>query len=228
MMFRLLFITFIFFFKINYLSAEIINDLKVEGNNRVSSETIYIFSKIKKGEDITDNDLNDALKRLYETNFFEDVKLAIENKILTIKVKEYPVVQQIIVNGVKRKKTIEEIKEQVSLKEKNPFRKSLIKKDLNTILNIFKQSGFYFSEVDVEINDNLNDTVDLIYNVNRGEKATISQIKFIGDKKFKDRKLRGVITSEESKFWKFISRGKYLNIERINLDKRLLKNFFLF
>ena len=131
-MLRLLFITFIFLFKINNLSAEIINDLKVEGNNRVSSETIYIFSKIKKGEDITDNDLNDALKRLYETNFFEDVKLAIENKILTIKVKEYPVVQQIIVNGVKRQKTVEEIKEQVSLKEKSPFRKSLI-----NILNTF-------------------------------------------------------------------------------------------
>ena len=125
-MFRLLIFSFIFFLKINYLSAEIINDLKVEGNNRVSSETIYIFSKIKKGDDITDNDLNDALKNLYDTNFFEDVKLSFENKILTIKVKEFPVVQQIIVNGVKRKKTVEEIKKQVSLKEKNPFRKSLI------------------------------------------------------------------------------------------------------
>ena len=84
-----------------------------------------------------------------------------------------------------------------------------------------------FCEVDVEIKDNKNDTVDLIYNVNRGEKATISEIKFIGDKIFKDRKLHSVITSEESKFWKFISKGKYLNIERINLDKRLLKNFYL-
>ena len=185
MMLRLLFIAFIFFLKINYLSAEIVNDFKVKGNDRVSSETIYIFSKIKKGDDITDNDLNDALKRLYKTNFFEDVKLNFENKILTIEVKEYPVVQQIIVNGIKRQKTVEEIKEQVSLKEKNPFRKSLIKNDLNTILNIFKQSGFYFAEVDVEINDNLNNTVDLIYNVNRGEKATISQIKFIGDKNLK-------------------------------------------
>ena len=215
------------FLKITYVSAEIISDLRVEGNNRVSNETIYIFSKIKKGDDLSNTDLNDALKRLYETNFFEDVKLSLENKILTIKVIEYPVVQEIIINGIKRKKTVEEIKEQVILKEKNPFRKSLIQRDLNTLLNIFKQSGFYFAEVDVEIKDNKNDTVDLIYNVNRGEKATISEIKFIGDKIFKDRKLHSVITSEESKFWKFISKGKYLNIERINLDKRLLKNFYL-
>ena len=226
-MFRLLSIICLIFLKITYVSAEIISDLRVEGNNRVSNETIYIFSKIKKGDDLSNADLNDALKRLYETNFFEDVKLSLENKILTIKVIEYPVVQEIIINGIKRKKTVEEIKEQVILKEKNPFRKSLIQRDLNTLLNIFKQSGFYFAEVDVEIKDNKNDTVDLIYNVNRGEKATISEIKFIGDKIFKDRKLHSVITSEESKFWKFISKGKYLNIERINLDKRLLKNFYL-
>ena len=226
-MFRLLSIICLIFLKITYVSAEIISDLRVEGNNRVSNETIYIFSKIKKGDDLSNADLNDALKRLYETNFFEDVKLSLENKILTIKVIEYPVVQEIIINGIKRKKTVEEIKEQVILKEKNPFRKSLIQRDLNTLLNIFKQSGFYFAEVDVEIKDNKNDTVDLIYNVNSGEKATISEIKFIGDKIFKDRKLHSVITSEESKFWKFISKGKYLNIERINLDKRLLKNFYL-
>ena len=60
-----------------------------------------------------------------------------------------------------------------------------------------------------------------------GEKALIKKINFIGDKKYKDRKLHSVITSEEAKFWKFISRGKYLDEERINLDKRLLKNFYL-
>ncbi len=226
-MFRFLYLIFLIYFKITHLSAEIVNDFKIEGNNRVSNETIYIFSKIKKGDDISNADLNNALKRLYETNFFEDVKLSLDDEILTIKVKEYPVVQEIIINGIKRKKTIEEIKEQVVLKEKNPFIKSLIQKDLNTLLNIFKQSGFYFAEVDVEIKDNTNDTVNLIYNVNRGEKAAINEIKFIGDKKFKDRKLHSVITSEENKFWKFISKNKYLNIERINLDKRLLKNFYL-
>ena len=58
-------------------------------------------------------------------------------------------------------------------------------------------------------------------------KATNSKIKFIGYKKIKDRKLYNIITSEEDKFWKFISNKKYLNLERINLDKRLLKNYYL-
>ena len=99
--------------------------------------------------------------------------------------------------------------------------------DLNTIYNIFKTAGYYFVEIDVQVQKNKNKTVNIIYQIDRGEKATIKEIKFIGDKKFKKRKLHSIITSEEEKFWKLISRQKYLNLERINLDKRLLKNFYL-
>ncbi len=227
MMYKLLACIVLLLFKLTFASAEVINAITVEGNNRVSTETIIVLGEIKKGQDVSNVELNDILKNLYETNFFENINLNLDKNILLIKVKEYPVVQEIVINGIKRNKTVEEIKEQISIKEKNPFRKSLIKKDLNTILNIFKQAGFYFADVDVDIEENSNDTVNLIYNIDRGEKATISEIKFIGDKKFKDRKLHSIITSEESRFWKFISKGKYLNIERINLDKRLLKNFYL-
>ena len=96
-----------------------------------------------------------------------------------------------------------------------------------SILNIFKRSGYYFVNTDVKIEENSNNTVNIVYEIDRGEKATISEIKFIGDKKFKDRKLNSIVTSEENKFWKFISKGKYLNIDRVELDKRLLKNFYL-
>ena len=114
---------------------------------------------------------------MYETNFFEDVKVEINNNLVKIEVKEYPIIQEIIINGIKRKKTIEQLKEQISLKDKNPFNKSLIKSDQNKILNIFKQSGFYFAKVDARVEINENKTVNIIYDVERGEKATIKEIK---------------------------------------------------
>ena len=80
------------------------------------------------------------------------------------------------------------------------------------------------------VNNNMNisnNTIDLIYNINLGQKALIGKIKFIGDKKIKDRKLRNIIVSEENKFWKIISSKKYLDESRIELDKRLLKNFYI-
>ena len=224
---KLLVLIIFLFFKVNFASSEIINEIQVKGNNRVSAKTIINFSEIKKGDDTTKKILNTSLKKLYDTNFFELVEFKLEDNILTIQVSEYPVVQEIIINGIKAKKNIKKMKETMSLKEKNPFIESTVKNDLNQMLNMFKQSGYYFVKIDTKIEKNANDTVNIIFDVERGEKATINKIKFIGDKKFKDRKLRSIITSEEDKFWKFISSKVYLDIERVNLDKRLLKNFFL-
>ena len=227
MMFKILILFFFIFFKSSLLLAEIISDIKVRGNSRVSSETIINFSGIVIGQDVSQKQLNDSLKELYQTNFFKNVQFDISEKILIIEVSEYPIIQEIIINGVKAQKTIKKIKENLELKEKNPFIKSLIQNDKNKILNTFKQSGYYFVNIETKIEENSNDTVNIYYEIDRGNKATISKINFIGDKKFKDRKLNSVITSEEDKFWKFISNKKYLDIERVNLDKRLLKNFYL-
>ena len=68
--------------------------------------------------------------------------------------------------------------------------------------------------------------VNLVYSIDKGEKAKISKIYFLGDKKIRDKKLRDIITSQESRFWKFVSRNVYLNKKRIELDKRLLKNYY--
>ena len=222
-----IYITLSIFLSISTSVSEIVKNFKIEGNVRVSNSTIINFSEVKKNADLSPNDFNKVLKNLYLTNFFEDVSLNLENGILTIKVKEYPIVQSIVFNGIKAKKFKEELYDKISLKEKNPYNKLLLKSDLNLIKNIFKRSGYYFVEIKLDEKINDNNTVDLIYNVEMGNKALIKKINFIGDKKYKDRKLHSVITSEEAKFWKFISKGKYLDESRIDLDKRLLKNFYL-
>ena len=76
-------------------------------------------------------------------------------------------------------------------------------------------------------NENDNNTVDVVFDFKLGEKAYIKPIQFIGEKIYKDRVLRGVIASEEDKFWKFISTKRFINPELINLDKRLLEKFYL-
>ena len=219
-----------FFFTLIFIcnvSSEVVKSFKITGNLRVSESTIINFSEVKKNSDLKPSDFNKVLKNLYSTNFFEDVSLNLQNGILTIKVKEYPIVQSIIFNGIKAKKFKEQLYDDILLKEKNPYNKLLLKKDIINIKNIFKRSGYYFVEIKLEEKVNDNNTVDLIYNIDMGNKALIKKINFIGDKVYKDRKLHSVITSEQAKFWKFISKGKYLDQERINLDKRLLKNFYL-
>ena len=101
-----------------------------------------------------------------------------------------------------------------------------VKNDEVAILNLLKEMGYYFSNLTSSIEDLENNKINLNYNIELGAKAKISKISFLGEKIFKDRKLRNIIVSEEYKFWKVISGGKFLNENLVNYDKRLLENFF--
>ena len=212
---------------INFSYAEKIKDIKISGNNRISDETIRVFSDLDLSKDFEDVNLNTLIKKLYETNYFSDVSIKFENQILFIKVVENPIVQRIILNGIKANKIKDQIYESLLIKEKNSFVEDTAKKDVTRISNSLKKSGYYFSEVDLLIENKENNTVYLTYNIILNEKALIKQIQFIGDKVYKNRKLRRVIVSEEEKPWKFITSKKYLNEERIQLDERLLRNFYI-
>jgi Outer membrane protein/protective antigen OMA87 len=130
-------------------------------------------------------------------------------------------------NGIKAEKTKKSILKNLSIKEKSPYVNFLAKQDIKKIKNSLNSAGYYFNKVDALIKDNNNETVDLIYNIDLGEKTLIKNIIFTGEKFYKDKKLKNVIVSEESKFWKFISNKKYLNPEQIDLDLRLLEKFYL-
>ncbi len=217
------------FFKFAFTNAfsEIINDVKIKNNNRITKETIISFGGIKLGQDYTQEQLNNILLDLYSTNFFSDLKFEIQGDILIVDVKERKIVQRIQINGIKAEKTKKSILKNLNLREKSPYVNFLAKQDIKKIENSLNNAGYYFNKVNVTINNNDNDTVDLIYDIDLGEKALIKNIIFTGEKYYKDKKLKNVIVSEESKFWKFVSNKKYLNPNQIDLDQRLLEKFYL-
>ena len=223
----ILIILFILKFAFSYAFADIINDIQVKNNNRITKETILTFGGIELGKNYSQEQLNDILLDLYSSNFFSDIKFDLQGDVLIVIVQERKIVQRIILNGIKAEKTKKLILKNLSVKEKSPYVNFLAKQDIKKIRNALNNSGYYFNKVDVSIKDNTNETIDLIYDINLGEKALIKNIIFTGEKFFKDKKLKNVIVSEESKFWKFISNKKYLNPEQINLDLRLLEKFYL-
>jgi len=212
---------------ITHVLGDIINDVQVKNNNRITKETIITFGGIVLGKDYSQDQLNDILIDLYSTNFFSDIKFDIQGDILIVRVEERKIIQQILLNGIKAEKTKNSILKNLSLREKSPYVNFLAKQDIKKIENALNTAGYYFNKVDVAVKNNDNETVDLIYNIDLGEKALIKKIIFTGDKYFKDKKLKNIIVSEESKFWKFISNKKYLNPNQIDLDLRLLERFYL-
>ena len=223
---KLISIIFIFLFYINFAHSEIINKIEIKGNERVNSETIKVFGGLKIGDSLDSQDLNEILKRLYETNFFENIDITLNQSILQINVKENPIIQNLIIDGIKRKDLKKLVKDRISLKEKTPYLENKMESTIKNIKSLLQEAGYYFASVDLLKKENDNNTIDLIFEIDVGEKAFINEIVFLGDKKFKKRKLLNVITSEENKFWKFISSKRLLNKQRLELDKRLLLNFY--
>ena len=217
----------IFFSIYSFSLAEIVKKIEINGNERVSSQSIEMFSKINVGDDIKKDDLNKILKNVYDSNFFSNVEVNFKDNTLIIFVEESSLVENVIIKGPKSKTLIKDLKKNLKVKSRTSYNEISFLEDKKNIIQDLKQRGYFFSEVDVIVENLSDNKINLIYNVEIGEKAKIKKISFIGNKIFKDRKLRSVIVSEEYKFWKFISGKKFLNQNLINLDERLLRNFYL-
>ncbi len=206
--------------------ADVIQDFNIEGNNRVSNQTIIMFSNLNIGDKANNDILNEALKKLYYTDYFKEISISFDSGLLNIEVEENPIIQSVLINGIKNNRINEKIRE-VTLKiEKYPFVENKINDQVLLIKNILKSNGYYFVDIKTSIKENENNTVNLTYDVELGNIAKIKKINFIGDKKFRDNTLRNVIISEESKFWKVITNNKFLDTNRISADISRLENYY--
>jgi len=228
-MFKFLFISILFIvISVSSSNAELVKQINIEGNQRISNETIILFSEVDVNSDLKKQDINQLIKNLYSTDFFDLVEANLISGILTIKIVENKIIQEVIINGVKATKFKDSIYDSLKLKNKSSYVKYTAKQDLTSIRNSLKSSGFFFAKVTSSIEENINNnTINLIYEIDLGKKASIGKIRFSGDKVYKDKKLKSLIVSEENKPWKFLSTKKFLDENRIKLDKKLLKNFYL-
>ena len=216
----------ILFFLTTYGFSEIIKKIEISGNDRISDETIILFISTDINDEINDIKLNNILKDLYKTNFFKDISVKFDNKVLSINVQENPIIESISYKGVKSSRILKIIEEETLIKQRSSYVESLIKKEKFKIINILTDLGYYNSSLNILVDQSKNNLVSITYDIDLGKKSKIKKITFIGNKVFKDKKLRRIITSTEYKFWKFISGRKFLNQNSVYFDERLLKNFY--
>ena len=182
-----------FFIFSSFSFGEIVEKIEITGNNRISNETILMFSKVSTGQEVNNNKINQILKDLYNSKFFKNISIKIENNVLLINVDEAPLIKDITISGVKADKLKKLIKSSFILKPRGSFNNFLLTEEKKIIQSKLKSAGYYFAEVDpyIEIlNDNM---ISIDYKIDLGEKSKISKISFIGDKIFKDSKLKSII-----------------------------------
>jgi outer membrane protein insertion porin family len=224
---KIIIYSFLFFnLLFSILHAEIVNKVIIVGNERVSDETIKIYGKIDLNVDYSNKDLDQILKNLYSTDFFEDINVKLENNTLKISLKEYPIINQLIIIGEKSNKYKDAIKDLMSIKEKSSFIKSNLIKDVEKIKLLYSSIGYNSSKVETKLKKNDNQSFDLLIEINKGEKTKISSINFIGNNNIRSSRLKDIIASEEKAFWKVITKNTNFNESQINLDIRLLTNYY--
>ena len=208
------------------VSADIIQRLEIKGNDRIGKETIKVYGEISIGKDYSSFDVDKILKNLYKTNFFKDVKISLSNGVLDITVEEYAMINIVDLKGEKSNAVKKKVLEKLKLRPKESFIENNLSYDIDMIKKIYASIGFNFTNVEAKIERFNDNRVNLVYFLDKGKKTNIVKINFIGDKKIKDKRLRDIIVSEENKFWKVLSKNTFLNYSNIELDKRLLINYY--
>jgi len=213
----------IFFLILTNISFAEIKKVNISGNSRVNSSTIesLVDKKISNVDSIY---INTLTKKIYDTDFFADVKISFNQDILTINVTENPIINFFYINGVKDS-DLDQINKIINLKENNIFSSSKLKKDIEATREFLNAAGFFQALITPEVIKIDNNQVNLIINIDKKEISKIKNIYFIGNKVFSNSQLIDVITSSEDGWWKFFSTSS-LSEQRIEYDKQLLKDFY--
>jgi len=212
----------IFLIFTNNLFAEI-KKVNIVGNARVNSTTIESLVD-KKINNIDSIYINNLTKKIYDTDFFADVKVSFNQDILTITVSENPIINFFYINGVKDS-DLDQVNKIIKLKENNIFSSSKLKKDIEATREFFSASGYYQANIVPEIIKIDNNQINLIINIDKKEISKIKNIYFIGNKYFSSSQLLEVVSSSEDAWWKLFS-SSALSEQKIEYDKQLLKDFY--
>lgn len=201
----------------------------ITGNERVENETILgflpNFDSKKEVKNFSQKTIDEALKNIYESDLFSDVKISQENNRLLIEVKENPIIAEVKFIGNKK---IEDdaLQGEISLKKRGIFTKSKLQSDLKRINEIYLKSGRFLARIDPQIIQKEQNRIDIIFEIFEGQKARISDIYFVGNLAFSDRELLDEVSTKKSKWYKFLSSSDVYDSDRIEFDKEKLRRFY--
>ena len=167
----------------------------------MSDETVKVYGNIMDvGSNFTKKDLDQILKDLYLTNFFKEINIEIKNNTLFLELTEYPIINQLIISGEKSNNFKNQIKRIINLKEKDSFIENFLSEDINLIKKLYSSQGYNFTKINPKIRKIDDRSLDLVFEIERGNITKISKISFSGDKKLRDKRLRDIVASQEDKF----------------------------
>ncbi|WP_054304438.1 outer membrane protein assembly factor BamA [Gemmobacter sp. LW-1] len=202
-----------------------LTQVTVEGNQRVDNTTILKLAGIGRGP-IGAAQLNDAYQGLQNSGLFEEVSVEPQGSRLVIRVKEYPMINAISFEGNKRLKD-EVLSEAIQSKARRAYSPALAEADAASIAEGYEVQGRLAATVTPKIIRRSDNRVDLVFEITEGKSVEIERLAFVGNRAFSDRRLRQVLQTKQAGLLRTFIRRDSLQPERLDVDKQLLRDFYL-
>ncbi|WP_341788345.1 outer membrane protein assembly factor BamA [Rickettsia endosymbiont of Lasioglossum villosulum] len=215
----------IFYYNIS-LADSVIRKITIEGNHRIERSTIESYLKLKPGESYNSLKEDEAIKRLYATSLFRNIKMDMSSDgNLIVNVTETPFISSVVFRGNSKIKANMLSKEIYTMAGES-LSQAKIELDVKKISEIYKRSGRFATIVTPKIEDLENNRVKVIFDIAEGPKTGIKYIYFSGNENYSDSGLKSIVLTKESRWFRFLDSNDTYEPDRIEYDKELLKEFY--
>lgn len=205
--------------------ADVVSSIVVRGNQRVEAETVRSYVLVRPGQSFGAREIDESLKALFATGLFSDVQITRGGGALVVTVVESPLINRVAFEGNKRIPD-EQLTTVIESRPRGLLSRSRVQSDVQRILEVYRRAGRFQASVEPKIIELTQNRVDLVYEVNDGDKTGISRIDFVGNAAFSDGRLRDVIRTRETGLLSFLRTTDTYDQDRLNADQELLRRFY--
>jgi outer membrane protein insertion porin family len=204
----------------------IVREVRIEGSQRVEPETIRSYLLIQPGDPFDNERVDRSLKALFATGLFADVAIRREGDGLVVRVVENPIINRIAFEG-NRKLSDNQLSAEVQLKPRTVFTRTKVQADVKRVLELYRRNGRFAATVDAKVIQLPQNRVDLVFEINEGASTGIKRINFIGAHEYSVSRLKEVVSTRESRWYRFFSTDDIYDPDRLTYDRELLRKFYL-
>ncbi|MBE1207125.1 outer membrane protein assembly factor BamA [Aminobacter carboxidus] len=213
------------FVAVSAAQAAVVNRVEVRGNQRVDADTVRNYITIKPGKTFSNTDIDDAVKALFGSGLFSDVRINQVGSTLVVQVSEYQVVNNVLFQGNKKLKDAA-LGGAVQLKPRGAFSQATLESDAQSIKEAYKRVGRDDVTVGTKVMDLGENRVNVVFEINEGGRTKIAAINFVGNDAYGDRRLADIISTKRSSFLSFMLRDDIYDEDRLRADEEALRRFY--
>ncbi len=205
--------------------AAVVRNIVVSGNQRIDADTIRNYIAIKPGKPFSSADIDAAVKALFGTGLFSDVQINQSGSSLVVKVSEYQVVNQVLFQGNKKIKDAQ-LSMTVQLKPRGVYSQAAADADVEAIKAAYRHVGRDDATVTTQVMDLGDNRVNVVFNINEGDRTKIAAINFVGNHAYSSGRLADIIKTKRSNVLSFVMRDDIYDEQKLQADQELLRRFY--